>query len=62
VVLTDPTSALVIDDSLSLVERVQRYIGSEHDLHRLFTTKLLGDAAEVRPSPPLHPPGASRTS
>ena len=38
----------MIDDTLSLIERVQRYINSEHDLHRLFTTKLLTDAAEVR--------------
>ena len=40
-------NALVIDDSLSLIERVQRYMPSEHDLHRLFTTKLMPDAAEA---------------
>lgn len=45
-ILDDALSALVIDDTLSLIERVQRYINSEHDLHRLFTTKLLADAAE----------------
>jgi hypothetical protein len=40
-------NALAIDDSLSLIERIQRYMPSEHDLHRLFTTKLMPDAAEA---------------
>ena len=40
-------TALSIDDSLSLIERVERYTKSEHDLHRLFVTKMMPDAAQA---------------
>ena len=46
--ILDSLVALQIDDKLSILERVQRYITSDHELHRLFTTKLIADAAEVR--------------
>lgn len=40
----EASEALHVDDSLSPMERWHRYITSPHELHRLFTVKMLTDA------------------
>lgn len=40
----DSSAVLYVDDSLTALERWHRYITSPHELHRLFTVKLLEDA------------------